>query len=91
MGITAMGCFYALEGDYRYPLWLRVVIYLVFMLPSLALGLYAFLDKRRRRVHIPIVSQLSWWQESLLWISLSIALFFIAVIFESIGHWLWPM
>ena len=91
MGITAMGCFYALEGDYRYPLWLRVVIYLVFTLPSLALGLYAFLDKRRRRVHIPIVSQLSWWQESLLWISLSIALFFIAVIFESIGHWLWPM
>ena len=91
MGITAIGCFYALGGDYRYPLWLRVVIYLVFTLPSLTLGLYAFLDKRRRKVHIPIVSQLSWWQESLLWISLSIALFFIAVIFESIGFWLWPM
>lgn len=91
MAITVMGCFYALDGEYRYPLWLRVIIYIPLMIPSLVLGFYAFMDKRRRKLCIPAVSQLAWWQESLLWIALSAVIFFIAVVFESIGHWLWPM
>lgn len=91
MVITVMGCFFALDGEYRYPLWLRVVIYIPLMIPSVTMMLYALMDKRRRKLRIPIVSQLAWWQESLLWIVLSSVLFFIAVVFESIGHWLWPM